>query len=94
MDKVETLNKLLEVVYKFGFDVGYCWYKEEEVCGVTGHLRNEKKYHEEILKLVKELAPCVGLKAEEVVVYMLQDRNMHCDDWDYIPPEIARKGEI
>lgn len=91
-EKLEQLNKLLKTAFKFGWEVGYSFYKYREVTDVNGHLINESLYQQEALAAAKELAPLFGLTADEIEVYMLEDCSTYENDWDYIPPIIAKKG--
>lgn len=93
MNKIEILNKLLAVAYKFGFEVGYCWYKPAEVSDTSGHLFHEDLYLKQANELAKELAPWLGLTEDEILVYMLEDCSIHENDWQYIAPEIAKRGQ-
>ena len=91
--QLERLNKLLNIAYKFGYEVGYSFYDYNKVTDINGHLKNEHLYQHEALEVAKELAPLFGITADEICVYMLEDTGYRSEDWDYIPPQVAKKGE-
>ena len=91
--QLEKLNKLLNIAYKLGYEVGYSFHDYAKVTDVNGHLKNEYLYQHEALEAAKDLAPLFGLTADEICVYMLEDTGYRSEDWDYIPPQVAKKGE-
>jgi hypothetical protein len=91
MDKLEALNKLVKNAYIFGHQVGFAWYKQSAVMDVDGHLHDERKLLKEMEAAAAELAPLFDMKPEEIIVFIMED-GYRSEDWDYIPPEIAKKG--
>lgn len=89
MTKLDAINKLLELSFKLGYEIGYAHFDSSKLIDINGHLKNEYPYEKEMIDSAKLLSDMLDIREEDVTVYIIEDTGYRSEDWEYIPPIIG-----